>query len=72
MEVLQRLVKNGSSTQMNIPVKLLRELGWQPGNYVTLTLTEDRRLMVERVELKRTRIAPVETPASGDLLAEAV
>ena len=40
----------GKRNQVTIPVEMLRQLGVQPGESVSLTLTEDKMIRVEKAE----------------------
>lgn len=44
MRKLQKLVRNGNSTQFTIPHQMLTELGWIAGDYVLVEVLEDRSL----------------------------
>lgn len=48
MRALQKLVRNGNSTQFTIPRALLIELGWLPGESVIVELLEDGALRLRR------------------------
>lgn len=48
MRALQKLVRNGSSTQMTIPRPLLIHLGWMPGEPMVIELLEDNSLRIRR------------------------
>lgn len=41
MRTLQKLVRNGNSTQISIPRQILTHLGWLTGTYIVLELLED-------------------------------
>lgn len=63
MELFQKLIKNGSSTQITVPVPMMQALGWRTGEPVLLTMTEDGSLLVQRMVVDRTRRAIVAAPA---------
>lgn len=46
MKALQKLVRNGNSTQLTIPRPVLMHLGWLPGDPVIVELLEDKTLHV--------------------------
>ncbi len=46
MKYLHRLVKNGSSTQVTIPVRMLHFLQWRTGQTMVIELTSERTLIV--------------------------
>jgi len=48
MRALQKLVRNGNSTQITIARQILVTLGWLPGESVILELLEDQTLRVRR------------------------
>lgn len=48
VRALQKLVRNGSSTQVTLPRPLLIELGWLPGEAVIVEMLEDRTVHVRR------------------------
>lgn len=48
MRALQKLVRNGNSTQVTIPKPLLVHLGWLPGGDVIVELAVDNRSLVFR------------------------
>lgn len=48
MRALQKLVRNGNSTQVTIPRTVLHFLGWLPGEAVILELTDQHTLVVRR------------------------
>lgn len=64
--MLQKLVKNGGSTQVTIPRPLLFALGWLTGQPVILELTEERTLHVrpldERDLMPRGRVGLLPDP----------
>jgi antitoxin component of MazEF toxin-antitoxin module len=39
MKILQRLVKNGNSTQVTMPAKMLEQLQWRAGTAIIVELT---------------------------------
>ena len=48
MRALQKLVRNGNSTQVAIPRVLLHYLGWLPGEAVIVECTESHHVVVRR------------------------
>ena len=46
-----RLTVNGNSTQVTIPRRMLDALSWRAGEFVVLTLREDKTLGVERASI---------------------
>lgn len=65
MRLIQKLVRNGNSTQVTIPRPVQMHLGWLPGEAVVLTVLEDRSLRIQRLD------DVVQTTARGvGLLAE--
>jgi antitoxin component of MazEF toxin-antitoxin module len=46
MRALQKLVRNGNSTQVSIPRPILIHLGWLPGHLVVVEVLEDETLRV--------------------------
>ena len=57
---IQKLVRNGNSTQVTIPADLLRHLGWLPAELVVIELLEDESLRVRRPDARE--FAPKRTP----------
>lgn len=51
MRVIQKLVRNGSSTQVTIPRAMLMHLDWVPGNDVLVEVLEDGTLRVSKFEI---------------------
>jgi antitoxin component of MazEF toxin-antitoxin module len=45
---IQKLVRNGSSTQVTIPRCVLIWLGWQTGQAVAVEILEDKTLHIRR------------------------
>jgi len=48
MRALQKLVRNGHSTQVTIPRTLLHYLGWLAGEEVIVECTESRQIVIRR------------------------
>lgn len=48
MRALQKLVRNGSATQVTIPRHMLVHLGWLPGEAIIIELLEDGSVRVRR------------------------
>lgn len=48
MRRLQKLVRNGNSTQVTIPHQALFYLGWLPGEAIILELTENKSIVIRR------------------------
>ena len=48
MRALQKLVRNGNSTQLTIPRTMLIAAGWLPGEQMILELLEDLSVRVRR------------------------
>lgn len=48
MRWLQKLVRNGNSTQITIPRQLLGHLGWLPGEPVIVEVLEDKTVALRR------------------------
>jgi antitoxin component of MazEF toxin-antitoxin module len=48
MRALQKLVRNGNSTHIAIPIGVLHWLGWLPGEAVILETLEDKSILVHR------------------------
>jgi len=46
MRGLQKLVRNGNSTQITIPRTVLYHLGWLPGQAVILEVLEDKSILI--------------------------
>jgi antitoxin component of MazEF toxin-antitoxin module len=46
MRSLQKLIRNGNSTQVTIPRPVLVTLGWLPGQAVILELLEDGNILL--------------------------
>lgn len=64
---IQKLVRNGHSTQLTIPKQLLTQLTWIPGETVVLELMPDNTISISRLEIpKRTHV-----PRAGIRLDEA-
>lgn len=47
---IQKLVRNGSSTQVTIPRMMLIPLGWLPGMEVVIEMLEDNTIRVRPLE----------------------
>jgi len=60
MRALQKLVRNGNSTQVTIPRPMLIALGWLTGEQMILELLEDQSLRIRR-PVERD-FAPVSAP----------
>jgi antitoxin component of MazEF toxin-antitoxin module len=60
MRALQKLVRNGSSTQVTMPRPLLIHLGWLPGEAVIIELLEDDSIRIRRP--READFAPVRMP----------
>ena len=60
MRAMQKLVRNGNSTQITIPRAVLIHLGWLPGQPVILELLEDNSLHIRLPVL--ADIAPIGRP----------
>jgi antitoxin component of MazEF toxin-antitoxin module len=71
MRALQKLVKNGNSTQVTIPRTMLITLGWITGESVMLELLEDGSLRLRRpverdfAPVGAPRLVFPDTPAGG-------
>lgn len=48
MRALQKLVRNGNSTQVTIPRTVLIWLGWLPGEEIILEALEDKSIHIRR------------------------
>lgn len=48
MRALQKLVRNGNSTQVTIPRAVLVYLGWLPGEEIILELTDAKHVVIRR------------------------
>jgi antitoxin component of MazEF toxin-antitoxin module len=48
MRALQKLVRNGNSTQFTIPRPVLIHLGWIAGETMMLEVLEDDRILIRR------------------------
>ena len=46
MRALQKLVKNGNSTQVTIPRAVLHYLDWLPGEFIILEVCADKTLRI--------------------------
>ena len=53
MRALQKLVRNGSSTQVTIARPMLIALGWIPGDAVIVEMTIDGRLVISKHDVSR-------------------
>jgi antitoxin component of MazEF toxin-antitoxin module len=47
---IQKLVRNGSSTQITLPRWILVPLGWLPGTDVVVELTENNAILITPLE----------------------
>lgn len=56
MRAIQKLVRNGNSTQITIPRTVLIHLGWIPGQPVILEILEDRSIVIRT--LREADLAP--------------
>lgn len=67
---MQKLVRNGNSTQVTIPRQLLGELEWLPGQGVIVETLEDKSLHIRLPQpedfspLRARRVLELETPSS--------
>ena len=52
MRAVQKLVRNGNSTQVTILRPMLVWLGWLPGESVVVEVLEDKTLLVRKLELR--------------------
>lgn len=57
MRAVQKLVRNGNSTQITIPRSILIHLGWIQGQLVVLDVLEDKSIVV-RVPCERDFAPP--------------
>jgi antitoxin component of MazEF toxin-antitoxin module len=66
MKFLRRLVRNGHSTQLTLPVALLEHLQWRPGFPVVVELTPAGTLEVRLPTLMdlRAPMDPMEIPSA--------
>lgn len=48
MRRLQKLVRNGNSTQVTLSPQMLFFLGWLPGEAIIVELTENKSIVVRR------------------------
>lgn len=48
MRKLQKLVRNGNSTQVTLAPQMLCFLGWLPGEAVIVELTENKSIVLRR------------------------
>lgn len=48
MRALQRLVRNGNATAVNIPRAMLITAGWLPGEFVVVEMLEDKTFRLRR------------------------
>jgi antitoxin component of MazEF toxin-antitoxin module len=55
MRALQKLVRNGNSTQITIPRPILMNLGWLPGNFVVVDLLEGGELRISKLAIDDRR-----------------
>ena len=46
-----KLVRNGNSTQLTIPSRILTYIGWLPGEQAVITVLEDKTLHVRKLTL---------------------
>jgi len=60
MKELRRIVRNGNSTQVSIPRRMLEYLGWRPGEPIVIELTE-----CGSIEIRRPVISDLRSPAKG-------
>jgi antitoxin component of MazEF toxin-antitoxin module len=72
LKALQKLSRHGNSTTVTIKGPMLRALGWLPGRYVLVELTEHGTVSVRPVtegDITALQSAPRPTdPAQGALL----
>jgi len=54
---IQRLVKNGNSTQVVIPRGYMRALGWNSGEQIAIELVEDGTVWIRRPTVRDLRNA---------------
>ena len=55
MRAFQKLVRNGNATAVTIPRAALFELRWLPGDYVLLSVQEDKSIRIEHVPIGAIR-----------------
>lgn len=60
MKELRRIVRNGNSTQVSIPRRMLEYLGWRAGEPIVIELTE-----CQTIEIRRPVISDLRSPAQG-------
>lgn len=48
MRRLQKLVRNGNSTQVTLAPQMLCWLGWLPGESIIVELTENKSIVIRR------------------------
>jgi antitoxin component of MazEF toxin-antitoxin module len=48
MRALQKLVRNGNSTQVTLPRTLLHYLGWLPGENIIVECTDAKHIVIRR------------------------
>lgn len=48
MRRLQKLVRNGNSTQVTLSPQMLTWLGWLPGEAIIVELTEQKNIVIRR------------------------
>lgn len=48
MFVIQKLIRNGHSTQVSIPRPMLDALGWVPGQHIAVELRRDESILLRR------------------------
>lgn len=57
MRVLQKLVRNGHSTQLTLPKTMLIQLGWIPSDIVVIEVLEDKTILLTKWDPpKRTTV----------------
>lgn len=68
MRALQRLVRNGNATGVNIPRQILIHLGWLPGQDVIVEVLENGTLHLRRPDAEdfviRRTVGVLSAPAS--------
>ena len=51
MRALVKLVRNGNSTQLTVPARILNWLDWLPGQQCVITVNEDKTIHVRLLDL---------------------
>lgn len=62
------IVRNGHSTHVSLPPKMLEYLRWRPGDFVVLEVIDVNKLVVRQATLSDLRAPGLPAPAQPELV----